>query len=199
MLIIFFFKALDYKILNPKYLLLLSMSVIILIGFMGCGKSTFGKKLAKQLNYQFMDADDAIEAKYKLKIKDIFSQFGEAHFRKLEEKFILGLDKKQNIILATGGGMPCFGKNMELLNQLGTTFYLQRSIPELVHRLINAKKPRPLIRGKNQSELTEFIEELLPKREVYYLKSHHILNRNQQNPMFVQVLLNQKSGRSTSD
>ncbi len=175
------------------------MSVIILIGFMGCGKSTFGKKLAKKLNYQFMDADDAIEARYKLKIKDIFSQFGEAHFRKLEEKFILELDKEQNIVLATGGGMPCFGKNMKLLNQLGVTFYLQRPIPELVNRLINAKRPRPLIQGKNQSELTEFIQELLPKREVYYLKSHHVLNRDQHNPMFVQLLLNQKSGVSDSD
>ncbi len=175
------------------------MSVIILIGFMGCGKSTFGKKLAKQLNYEFMDADDAIEAKYRLKIKDIFSQFGEAHFRKLEEKFILELDKEQNIVLATGGGMPCFGKNMKLLNQLGITFYLQRPIPELVNRLINAKRPRPLIQGKNQSELTEFIEELLPKRELFYLKSHHVLNRDQHNPMFVQLLLNQKSGVSDSD
>jgi shikimate kinase len=175
------------------------MSVIILIGFMGCGKSTFGRKLAKQLNYQFMDADDAIEAKYKLKIKDIFSQFGEAHFRKLEEKFILELNKEQDIVLATGGGMPCFGKNMDLLNQLGITFYLQRPIPELVHRLINAKRPRPLIQGKNQSELTEFIEELLPKREVFYLKSQHVLNRDQHNPMFVQVLLNQKSETTNSD
>lgn len=175
------------------------MSVIILIGFMGCGKSTFGRKLAKQLNYQFMDADDAIEAKYKLKIKDIFSQFGEAHFRKLEEKFIMELKKEQNIVLATGGGMPCFGKNMDLLNQLGITFYLQRPIPELVHRLINAKRPRPLIQGKNQSELTEFIEKLLPKREVFYLKSHFVLNREQHNPMFVQVLLNQKSETTNSD
>jgi shikimate kinase len=175
------------------------MSVIVLIGFMGCGKSTFGRKLAKQLNYQFMDADDAIEAKYKLKIKDIFSQFGETHFRKLEEKFILDLDHKQNIVLATGGGMPCFGQNMDLLNQIGITFYLQRSVPELVHRLINAKRPRPLIQGKNQTELTAFIEELLPKREPFYLKSHHVLNRDQQNPLFVQVLLNQKSGTTASD
>lgn len=175
------------------------MAAIILIGFMGCGKSTFGRKLAKQLNYQFVDADDAIESKYKLKIKDIFSQFGEAHFRKLEEKFILDLDNQQNIVLATGGGMPCYGKNMDLLNQLGVTFYLQRSIPELVHRLINAKRPRPLIEGKNQSELTEFIEHILPQREVFYLKSHHILNRDQQSPLFVRVLLNQKFGITASD
>jgi shikimate kinase len=117
----------------------------------------------------------------------------------LEEKFILDLDHKQNIVLATGGGMPCFGQNMDLLNQIGITFYLQRSVPELVHRLINAKRPRPLIQGKNQTELTAFIEELLPKREPFYLKSHHVLNRDQQNPLFVQVLLNQKSGTTASD
>jgi shikimate kinase len=175
------------------------MAVIILIGFMGCGKSTLGRKLAKQLNYQFVDADDAIEAKYKLKIKDIFSQFGEAHFRKLEEKFILEQGSQDNIVLATGGGMPCYGENMNLLNQIGTTFYLQRSVPELVHRLINAKRSRPLVQGKNQEELTQFINDLLPKREVFYLKAEHILDRNQQNPLFVQVLLRQKSDIASSD
>lgn len=166
--------------------------LIILIGFMGCGKTTLGRKLARQLNYEFVDADDAIEERYKISIKDIFAKYGEAHFRKLEREFILSLKGKENIVLSTGGGMPCFGDNMQLLNEAGTTFYLQRSVPELAYRLFHAKKSRPLIQGKNHDQLVDFIGNLLPRREEFYLKAHHILNRDQQTPVFIQFLLNRK-------
>ncbi len=173
------------------------MSVIILVGFMGCGKTTLGRKLARQLDYTFVDADDAIEERYKISVKDIFAKFGEAHFRKLEREFILSLKDQENIVLSTGGGMPCFGDNMQLLNEIGITFYLQRSVGELASRLINAKKPRPLIMGKNYDELMEFIADLLPKREVFYLQAEHVLNREQQTPMFIQFLLQRDLGRET--
>lgn len=163
--------------------------VIILVGFMGCGKTTLGRKLAKQLNYEFVDADDAIEARYQTSVKDIFAKFGEAHFRKLEREFILSLKDRDNMVLSTGGGMPCFGDNMQLLNEIGITFYLQRSVNELANRLIHAKKPRPLIQGKNQAELIDFIATLLPEREFFYLQSRHVLNREQQSPVFIQFLL----------
>jgi shikimate kinase len=167
------------------------MAVIILVGFMGCGKSTLGRTLAKHLKYSFLDADEAIESEQQLKIPAIFEQYGEDHFRKIETQFIQKLHLKTNVVLATGGGMPCFGENMQLLNQVGITFYLQRSIPELVHRLSNAKKPRPLIHGKNKEELTQYVAEILPKRETYYLQSNFVLDRTQQNAMFIQFLLNQ--------
>lgn len=163
--------------------------VIILVGFMGCGKTTLGRKLARQLNYEFIDADDAIEARYQLSIRDIFAKFGEEHFRKLEREFILSLKGAENLVLSTGGGMPCFGDNMQLLNGIGTTFYLQRSVPELANRLINAKKPRPLILGKTHEELLEFIQNLLARREPFYMQADHVLNRDQQTPMFVQFLM----------
>lgn len=166
------------------------MAVIILVGFMGCGKTTLGKKLAKQLNYEFMDADTAIEQQNNLSIQEIFAQQGEARFRELEREFILSIKNKKNVVLATGGGMPCFGDNMKLLNESGITLYLQRPIPELVHRLVNAKKIRPLIQGKNEAELTDFITELLPVREVFYLQSKYVLTREQQNILFIQTLLN---------
>lgn len=165
------------------------MSVIVLVGFMGCGKTTLGRKLAKQLNYDFIDADDAIEKRYRISVKDIFAKFGEAHFRKLEREFILSFRDQDNIVLSTGGGMPCFGDNMQLLNNIGITFYLQRPVQELANRLINAKKPRPLIQGKKLEELVDFIAELLPRREVFYLQSRHVLNREQQSPVYIQFLL----------
>lgn len=163
--------------------------VIILVGFMGCGKTTLGRKLARQLNYAFVDADEAIEERYQISVKDIFARFGEAHFRKLERELILSLKGRDNLVVSTGGGMPCFGDNMQLLNEAGTTFYLQRSVAELANRLIHAKKPRPLILGKSHEELVDFIGELLPQREVFYLQAAHVLDREQQTPMYVQFLL----------
>lgn len=165
------------------------MAILILVGYMGSGKTTFGRKIAKQLQYEFIDADEAIESKYKLKIQDIFKQFGESHFRKLETKLIEDLTGKENIVLSTGGGMPCFGNNMELLNQLGTTIYLQRPVSELVHRLLHAKKPRPLIAGKTEDELVQFVEQTLAEREKYYRQAQWILERNQQNLLYVNTHL----------
>jgi shikimate kinase len=156
------------------------MSVIILIGFMGCGKSTFGKKIARHLNYSFLDADDAIEKMAGLAVPEIFSKFGEAHFRKLEATFISSLKLHKNTVIATGGGMPCFGDNIEKLNNSGITFYLQRSALELAHRLEHANRERPLIKDKNQDELIQFIQEVLPQREMFYLQAQYILDRDQQ-------------------
>lgn len=174
----------------------IAMSVIILVGFMGCGKTTFGKKIAKQLGYQFIDADTAIEKKAGYSVQQLFTDFGEPHFRSLERAFILGLKDMENVVVATGGGMPCFSDNMELLTAVGTTFYLKRSVAELANRLINAKKIRPLIVGKNHEELMDFITELLPQREIFYNQSAHILERDQQHLLFIQTLLNQYPSES---
>jgi shikimate kinase len=157
-----------------------NMSVVILIGFMGCGKTTLGRKLARSLDYAFIDADDAIEKAEGLTIPEIFAQKGEAYFRELEHAFIAGLQQQSNAIVSTGGGMPCFGNNMELLNAAGITIYLQRPVLELAHRLTHARKQRPLIAGKNHEELVHFISELLPIREQYYLQATYILDRESQ-------------------
>ena len=166
-----------------------TMAVIILVGFMGSGKTTLGRKLARQLGYTFLDADDTIEQLHGLSVQEIFVQSGEAHFRKLEREFITGLGKQDNIVLATGGGMPCYGDNMRLLNEAGITFYLKKPVGELAHRLMHAKKVRPLIQGKNKDELVTFITELLPRRELFYAQAHHVLEREQQNILYIRFLL----------
>jgi shikimate kinase len=165
------------------------MSVVILIGFMGCGKTTLGRKLARALDYRFLDADDAIEAAEGMSIPEIFAQKGESHFRQLEHQFITGLRDRQNVVVSTGGGMPCFGNNMDLLNEAGTTIYLKRSVPELVHRLVHARKQRPLIAGKNRKELVYFISELLPVREKYYLQAAFVLERDAQTAETIRELI----------
>lgn len=156
------------------------MKRIILIGFMGAGKSTLGKKVAKKMEIPFIDSDHEIEKRHQKTIGEIFAEHGESFFRNLETEFIHSLEDKEEFVLATGGGLPCFGKNMELLNRLGTTFYLERSAKELANRLVNAKTPRPLIEGLEQDELILFIEDKLSLREEYYRAASVILGREEQ-------------------
>ncbi len=165
------------------------MAVIILIGYMGSGKSTLGKKVARKLNYAFLDTDSVIEEQAGMTIADIFHQFGEPHFRILEHDLLLSLKDRDKIVIATGGGMPCFNGNMELLNELGKTFYLNRSVNELAYRLSHAKKERPLIKGVSSEELTSFIQTNLEDRNPFYEQAHYILQREQQTPEFIETVL----------
>jgi shikimate kinase len=166
------------------------MKRVILVGFMGCGKSTLGKKLAARLNIPFIDSDTEIQEHFNKSIGEIFAEHGESQFRELETEYIEALDLRDDFVLATGGGMPCFGNNMELLNEIGTTFYMERSAKELTHRLINAKKKRPLIEGMDEEELLSFVEDKLLIREEYYKKSIIVLSRDEQNPDSIQNYLN---------
>lgn len=165
------------------------MKRVILVGFMGCGKSTLGKKLANKLNVPFIDSDHEIEGHFQKSIGELFAEHGESHFRELEAEYIEALDLREDFVLATGGGMPCFGDNMDRLNNTGTTFYLERSPKELAHRLSNAKAQRPLISGMEKEELLEFIENKLQERDEYYKKAKVILGRDEQSPEGVMSFL----------
>lgn len=156
------------------------MKRIILIGFMGAGKSKLGKLLAKRLTIPFIDSDLEIEKEHQKSIGELFGEYGESHFREIEAQFIRSLSNRESFVLATGGGMPCFHSNMSLLNNLGTTFYLERSPKELMHRLINAKQQRPLIVGLDEDDLLKFIEDKLTEREEYYKQSAVVLSREEQ-------------------
>lgn len=165
------------------------MSVIILIGYMGSGKSTLGRKVARKLNYEFLDTDHAIEEQAGMTIAEIFTQKGEAHFRDLEHQLLVSLKEKDQMVIATGGGMPCFQGNMKVLNELGRTFYLKRSVLELVHRLTHSKKERPLIKNKSSKELTAFIHSNLELRNPFYEQAKYILERDQQTPEFIETVM----------
>lgn len=147
---------------------------------MGVGKSTLGKKIAKRLDLPFIDSDKEIEAIHGKSIGEIFGVYGELRFREMEKKFLDSLCVKDKFVLATGGGMPCYGNMMSKLNTLGQTFYLKRSPKEILHRLINAKKKRPLIEGLSEDDLLLFIENKLEERRDYYKRSLFILEREEQ-------------------
>lgn len=147
-------------------------SKIFLIGFMGSGKSTLGKKIAKQIGYSFFDLDAEIENDEKRTITEIFNCDGEKYFRNLESKKISSLkDNHNNLVVALGGGTPCFNNNMETIKELGPTIYLKYNPGILASRLLNAKTKRPLIANKTNEEVKVFVEELLRERELVYLQS----------------------------
>lgn len=151
---------------------------IFLIGYMGSGKTTVGKQLAKKLNLQFIDMDLFIENRYRKRISDIFEEKGEAAFRELERKTLLEIKDFENVVISTGGGLPCFFDNMDIMNQSGTTVYLKASVEKLTERLKTGKQKRPLIKDKDSEEMKNFIAANLAMREEFYNKATFIVESN---------------------
>jgi shikimate kinase len=144
---------------------------IFLIGYMGSGKTTIGKLLAKKMNLQFVDIDLFIENRYRKSITAIFAEKGEAGFREIERRTLQEIAGFEDIVISTGGGLPCFFDNMDVMNDSGTTIYLKTSMKELVKRLNTGKQNRPLIKDKTTAELYEFVDQNLQKREPFYNKA----------------------------
>ena len=146
------------------------MKKIVLLGYMGCGKSTIAQNLSKITEIPFLDLDVCIEKKANLSIKEIFEQHGEIYFRKLEhEMFLELLQSPENYIIGLGGGTPCYANNHLLLqNQDLVSVYLKASIDTLYNRLVHNKSKRPLIADMNEEEMKEFIAKHLFDRSFYY-------------------------------
>lgn len=144
------------------------MTRVFLIGYMGVGKTTVGKKLAKLLNKNFIDLDKFIESKYHKSIAELFAEKGENEFRQIEQKALVEVAQIENVIISTGGGAPCFFNNMELMNQSGITVYIHAQPEELAARLRASKNVRPLIAEKSPEELIPFITNHLSERERFY-------------------------------
>jgi len=152
------------------------MSRIYLVGFMGAGKSTVGKKLAAVLNYQFLDLDDDFEESYKINISSFFKKYDENLFRKLEYQKLLSSLSRQNTVISTGGGTPCFFDSMDIMNANGITVYLKMSPEGIASRLKTAKKKRPLVQSMKDDELLEFIKNKLEERKGFYEKATITIN-----------------------
>ncbi|MCO6499724.1 MAG: shikimate kinase [Vicingus serpentipes] len=149
---------------------------IFLIGFMGSGKSTLGKKIASQLNIGFLDLDYFIEEQENQTIQEIFDKHGEVYFREKEREVLKTVaEKKEELVVALGGGTPCFYDNMEIINRSGVSVYLKYNSGILTDRLMNVKTERPLIKNKSKEELLSFINDMLLSREKFYNQSQFIL------------------------
>ena len=152
------------------------MKRIILIGYMGAGKTTIGKALSKRLGLMFYDLDWYIESRMHKTIAQIFADDGEEGFREIEYNMLHEVAEFENVVVSCGGGTPCFFDNMDYLNAQGETIYLQAAPEVLAKHLKMGKVVRPLIVGKTDEELLAYISESLEKREPYYSRAKHILN-----------------------
>ncbi|OPZ32235.1 MAG: Shikimate kinase [Bacteroidetes bacterium ADurb.BinA174] len=151
---------------------------IYLIGYMGVGKTTVGKKLAKLLDIGFIDLDKFIESKYYKTVPELFIERGESEFRLIEQKTLKEVSEIENVVISTGGGTPCFFDNVELMNQTGITVYIQAEPEELAARLRTSKTVRPIVSGKAKEELYSFISNHLSERERFYTQAQIIYKTN---------------------
>ena len=150
--------------------------IIFLVGFMGSGKSTVGQRLAGRLGYSFIDMDARLEGEHGMTINEIFEKLGEKAFRELESNLLKEMVSLQDAVISTGGGLPCTGNNMDLINRKGVSIYLRMEPAALLNRLSRGKSRRPLIRHLSRQELETFIQEKLREREPVYLRAHHIIS-----------------------
>lgn len=166
---------------------------VFLMGFMGCGKSYWGQRLATAMNYKFVDLDELIEERQGQSISEIFQQKGEQAFRNYEQAALSHLSQTilnhrkchQKIVVALGGGTPCFFDNINLINHSGTSIYLKTPVRTLAQRLQQARDERPLIAKLSLTELQHYIEQSLSKRSTYYEQAHHIFNMDQIGEHFI--------------
>lgn len=148
---------------------------IFLIGFMGSGKTYWGKIWAQKKGLDFYDLDEIIESKEGRSIAAIFEKEGEVYFRKKETEALHTLLEKNNCIIACGGGAACFNDNMQLMNENGITVYLSATPAYILSRVKEEKEKRPLINKLNEAELLFFIEQKLKEREPFYNQAQIIL------------------------
>jgi shikimate kinase len=149
---------------------------IYIIGFMGSGKSTIGRKLASSLGWSFMDLDNIIEQNTGQTIFDLFSQHGENHFRKLESEVLRKAQSLKETVISTGGGTPCFNDNMDYMLETGLTVYLKLTPVQLKGRLAGSSRVRPLLKDLSSDGLQDYIKDKLAEREIWYNRATIIIN-----------------------
>jgi shikimate kinase len=151
-------------------------NIIYVIGFMGSGKSTAGKKLAASLGWDFIDLDRRIEDRAGKTIPQIFSQDGEEIFRKIESEVLRSIKSRTETVISTGGGTPCHGNNMDFMLETGLTVYLKMTSAQLTSRLLESTGERPLIKNIPDDQLNEFIKKKLAVREKWYERAIIIID-----------------------
>lgn len=158
----------------PTFLPISVFMRIFLLGFMGSGKSHTGRRLAELTGMQFIDLDYWIENQQDRTIPTIFESEGETAFREIERTALHDMKQFENVIIACGGGTPCFFDNMDWMNQHGLTVYLDTPVEILVKRLKPERAHRPLLKNLSEPELYQFVEKKLMERFFYYQQAQVI-------------------------
>jgi shikimate kinase len=154
---------------------MLKNQTIYIIGFMGSGKTTAGKKLAFSLGLSFIDLDMKIEEQSGCTIPALFSKHGEDYFRNMESDVLKNMEYETNTVISTGGGTPCHSDNMDYMLSTGLTVYLKLTPAQLKKRLSESTGERPLIKNLDSNSMLGFIEEKLAYRETWYKRADIIL------------------------
>ncbi|MCE6987688.1 shikimate kinase [Dyadobacter sp. CY323] len=150
------------------------MKNIILVGMMSSGKTTLGKKLARALNFRFVDLDKLIESDQQMSISSIFAEKGEAYFREVESEILRKTAEQKGIVLASGGGTPCFHENMDVINAMGISIFLDVPAEDLAKRIQNhGKDDRPILSGSASLKAT--LENKINERMPCYSRAHFTL------------------------
>lgn len=155
---------------------------IFFVGFMGSGKSTWGKLTAEKMGIPFLDLDDMVEKRVNMKINDIFGRKGESYFRKIEAVCLRELHELEHFILACGGGTPCYYDNMSMMNSLGVTVWMNTPVQVMATRLLEEAEHRPLVRGLSPDQLQEFIDDKLEERLQYYSQAQLVIDPTETTP-----------------
>lgn len=147
---------------------------LYLVGYAGSGKSSLGKRLARRLRLRFVDTDKFVELSEGASVADIFHFGGEEYFRRTERNAVESLySEGENMVVATGGGLPTWSDNMEWLNDHGFTIYLRRSPEQILSRMsAYGREKRPMFRGKSDEELLAFMQAQMAERERFYAKAN---------------------------
>ena len=154
------------------------MRRIILIGYMGSGKTTVGKAISKDTGMMFYDLDWYIESRMRRTVPQLFAERGEEAFRRIEYNMLHEVAEFEDVIISCGGGTPCFFDNIDYLNQQGDVVYLKATPETLYKHLLMAKVERPLLKDKTPDELIDYITSHLQEREPFYQKARYTLDVN---------------------
>ncbi|MEO7960107.1 MAG: shikimate kinase [Ginsengibacter sp.] len=162
---------------------------IFLVGFMGSGKSHWGRIWSEETGIAYYDLDLQIEKAYRISIADIFQKKGEEKFREIERLYLRRFDKKKNFLLACGGGTPCFADNLAWMKNHGIIIYLKATPEQIAQNLKNETSQRPLLKELSAAGLLTFIKSKLKERKVFYEAAHHILLVNKISEESLSLLL----------
>ena len=144
------------------------MNKIYIVGYMGAGKTTAAKRLANRLGWEVADTDALFERKYRISVDDFFQKYDEPLYRKLESQVLKETESLENTVISTGGGTACYFDNMDWMNRYGLTVFLRISPKAAVDRVLHSRHKRPLVRGKTEAELTEFVQQHYTSRLPFY-------------------------------